>query len=45
MDYDRYRYPERRIQTLYKCYECATLTTNHPDLSGVSLCPTHGGKQ
>lgn len=43
MDYEFYRYPERRVTTLYKCYECATLTPNLPDMSGVSLCPKHGG--
>lgn len=39
MDYGRYRDPI----TLFQCYECATLTTNLPDASGVALCDKHKG--
>ena len=26
---------------MYPCYECATITTNLPDASGVALCDRH----
>lgn len=30
-----------RVVTLFKCFECATLTPNLPDASDVALCDRH----